>query len=162
MLAAAMAAMLAAASATSAAGDTGPADPAAETRAEFKRRDTNQDGYVSRDEARKIKGFDKAFQQADDNRDNKLDAAEFAKAQAVYDRVRTGQYLDDSMITAKVKAALLKDPVVSAFAVSVQTYRGIVMLSGFVREGSQAQRATEIAAAVQGVVTVKNALTVKS
>jgi hyperosmotically inducible protein len=46
--------------------------------------------------------------------------------------------------------------------VSVQTHKGIVLLSGFVRNGSQARRAAEIAAGVQGVVTVKNALAIKS
>lgn len=160
-IAAAIAALLVSAGAPCATSDAG-AVGSAESSAEFKRVDANRDGYVSRDEARKIKGFDKAFQQADDNRDGKLDAAEFAKAQAVHDRVRAGRYLDDSMITAKVKAALVRDPVVSAFAVSVETYKGIVLLSGFVQNGSQARRAAEIAAAVQGVVNVKNALAIKS
>jgi hyperosmotically inducible periplasmic protein len=162
MLAVAMAVWLGAAGAAGAASDAGPVDPRAQPSVEFKRLDGNGDGYVSRDEARKVKGFDKAFQQSDDNRDGKLDATEFAKAQAVYDRVRAGQYLDDSVITAKVKAALLGDPVVSAFAVSVETYKGIVLLSGFVQNGSQAKRAAQIASAVQGVVNVKNALAIKS
>jgi hyperosmotically inducible protein len=162
LIAAAMAAVLGAGAAPSAASDAGPFDAGAGSGAEFKRVDANRDGYVSRDEARKIKGFDKAFQQADDDRNGKLDAEEFTKAQAVYDRVRAGRYVDDSMITAKVKAALLRDPVVSTFAVSVETYKGIVLLSGFVRNGSQAKRAAEIAAGVQGVVNVKNALAIKS
>lgn len=159
---AALAAWLGTAGAAGGVGHSGPADPGMQPSAEFKRLDSNGDGYVSRDEARKVKGFDKAFQQADDDRNGKLDASEFTKAQAVYDRVRAGQYADDSVITAKVKAALLRDPVVSAFAVSVQTHKGIVLLSGFVRNGSQARRAAEIAAGVQGVVTVKNALAIKS
>jgi hyperosmotically inducible protein len=61
-----------------------------------------------------------------------------------------------------VKAALLKDPVVSGFAVSVETHKGVVLLSGFVQNDKQAQRAAQIASAVQGVVTVKNALAIKS
>jgi hyperosmotically inducible periplasmic protein len=157
-IAAAIAAVLTAAAPVASANDAGAGDAGAE----FRRLDANRDGYVSRDEARRIKGFEKAFQQADDNRDGKLDADEFAKAQAVHDRVRAGRYLDDSVITAKVKAALLRDPIVSAFAVSVETYKGIVLLSGFVRDRTHARRAAEIAASVQGVVTVKNALTTKS
>lgn len=124
--------------------------------------DANADGYISRAEARSIKGFEKAFQQADDNRDGRLDADEFIKAQAVHDRVRAGRYVEDSVITARVKAALLGDPIVSAFALSVETYKGIVQLSGFVKDLSQAKRAGEIAAGVQGVLTVRNALAVKS
>jgi hyperosmotically inducible periplasmic protein len=61
-----------------------------------------------------------------------------------------------------VKAALLRDPIVSAFAVSVETYKGIVLLSGFVQDRTHARRAADIAASVHGVVTVKNALTTKS
>jgi hyperosmotically inducible periplasmic protein len=160
VIAAAVAAALtgAAAAAAAAAGpEKGmPAYP------EFSKLDTNRDGFLSRDETRKIGGFDKAFKEADDNRDGKLDAAEFTKAQAIQDRVRAGQYLDDSVITARVKAALLKDPVVSAFAVSVETHKGVVLLSGFVRNDNQARRAAEIASNVQGVVTVKNALAIRS
>lgn len=159
---AAIAGMLTAAASPSGAAEAARADRRAPASAEFRELDGNRDGYVSRDEARSIKGFEKAFQQADDNRDGKLDADEFIKAQAVHDRVRAGRYVEDSVITARVKAALLGDPIMSVFAVSVETYRGIVRLSGFVKDLSQARRAGEIAAGVQGVLTVRNALTVKS
>jgi hyperosmotically inducible protein len=163
VIAAALAAALyGAAGPALAASEAGPVEAGAQPSAEFTRLDANRDGYVSRDEARKILGFEKAFKESDENRDGKLDAAEFTNAQAIHDRARAGQYIDDSVITAKVKAALLKDPVVSAFAVSVETHKGIVLLSGFVQNDSQARRAAEIASSVQGVVTVKNALAVKS
>jgi hyperosmotically inducible protein len=129
---------------------------------EFERLDANRDGYISPDEARKIRGFDKAFREADDNRDGRLDASEFVKAQSVHERIRAGNYVDDSLLTAKVKAALLKDSATSVFAVSVETHKGIVLLSGFVDNESQARRAAEIASRVEGVVDVKNGLTVKS
>ena len=150
------AALIGTAGAAQAADTKQPVSP------EFKKLDVNRDGYLSRDEARKIRDFDQAFTEADDNRDGKLDAAEFTKAQSIHDRLAAGRYIDDSVITAKVKAALLKDPAVSALAVSVETRKGTVVLSGFVDSDSQLQRATEIAAGVQGVVTVKNALVVKS
>ena len=150
------AALIGAAGAVQAAETDGQGDR------EFKKLDTNRDGYLTREEARKIRGFDKAFSEADDNRDGKLDAAEFTKAQAIHDRIVAGQFIDDSMITARIKAALLKDPAVSALAVSVETRKGTVVLSGFVESDSQLRRAAEIAAGVQGVVTVKNALVVKS
>ena len=133
-----------------------PADP------RFSKLDTNRDGYLSREEAGKVPGFDKAFSEADDNRDGKLDAAEFVKAQAIHERMTAGRYVDDSVITARVKAALLKDPNVSGIAVSVETHKGTVVLSGFVDSDSQLRRAQEIASGVPGVVSVKNGLVVKS
>jgi len=150
------AALIGAAGAVVAAETDAPVAP------EFKKFDTNQDGYLSREETRKIRGFDKAFSEADDNRDGKLDAAEFTKAQAIRERQAVGQYVGDSVITAKIKAALLKDPMVSGLAVSVETRKGTVVLSGFVDSDSQLRRAQEIAAGVQGVLTVKNALVIKS
>lgn len=136
--------------------DTGQSGP------DFNRFDSNHDGYVSRDEARQLRDFDQAFAEADDNRDGKLDAAEFTKAQSIHGREAVGNYMEDSFITAKVKAALLKDLKSRSFAVSVETRNGTVLLSGFVDDSGQVKRAADIASAVQGVVTVKNGLAVKS
>ena len=77
-------------------------------------------------------------------------------------RESTGEYIDDSTITAKVKADLVKDPDVSAAQVSVDTYKGIVQLSGFVDNQAQSQKAEEIAKQVAGVKSVKNNLVVKT
>lgn len=155
-LAAALAAGLAAPAAA-----VGPPDAAEPPSPEFRKLDLNRDGYLSREETRHIPGFDKAFKEADGNSDGRLDADEFVKAQSIHDRIRAGQYVDDSVITARVKAALLKDPSVKALAVSVETYKGTVLLSGFVESEDQARRAAEIAAGVRGVVNVKSNLTVK-
>lgn len=129
----------------------------------FQKLDTDRDGYISRDEAAKLRSsFAKAFSEADDNRDGKLDRDEFVKAQAIYDRMRAKAYIDDSVITARVKAALVKDKEVSALAVTVKTDKGVVLLSGFVDNEQQARRAQEIAAAIAGVKSVKSNLVVKS
>jgi len=154
--------MLAAALGAASVHAADPASPAPPESPSFRKTDTNRDGYVSREEAKKLPNFDRAFREADDNRDGKLDADEFLKAQAIHDRVRAEQFLDDSVITAKVKAALLKDLRLKGLVVSVETYQGTVLLSGFVKDGEQVRRAIEIAAGIEGVASVKNSLVVKS
>jgi hyperosmotically inducible periplasmic protein len=128
----------------------------------FHELDTNRDGLLSREETRALRDFDHAFTEADDNRDNRLDPDEFGKAQAIYERQRVGRVIGDGVITAKIKAALLKDPLVSTAAVNVATYRGTVQLSGFVQSERQIRRAMEVAAGVDGVIEVRNDLVVKS
>ena len=127
------------AAAAAAIGIAAPAcTPAAETPTpEFSTLDVNRDGFVSRAEASKIPDFDYAFDEGDDNRDGRLDAAEFLKAQAVHERERAGRFVQDSLITTRVKAAFLKDPVVKGTAVSVETHRGTVKLSGVVESRQQ-------------------------
>lgn len=73
----------------------------------------------------------------------------------------TGQYVDDSVITAKVKAAILEDKAVKVTQVNVETYRGIVQLSGFVDNPEMAKKAEEDARKVAGVREVKNNIIVK-
>ena len=68
----------------------------------------------------------------------------------------TGEYVDDAVITSKVKAALAADPVVKATEVQVETYRGTVQLSGFVDSRESAQKAAQIAREVKGVKEVRN------
>lgn len=73
----------------------------------------------------------------------------------------TGQYVDDSTITTKVKAAFAGDDVVKAFDVHVNTYQGEVQLSGFVDIPEQKSRAEMLAKNVAGVRSVKNSIQVK-
>jgi hyperosmotically inducible periplasmic protein len=73
----------------------------------------------------------------------------------------TGAYLDDKVVTTKVKAALLKDPEVKGLQVNVETRKGVVQLSGFVDKPEQVSRATEVTKGVEGVKSVKNDLIVK-
>ena len=76
-------------------------------------------------------------------------------------RESTGEYLDDATITTKVKAAFVRDPLVKALDVKVDTFKGAVQLSGFVDTAEQKTRAEQIAAGVNGVASVKNNITLK-
>ena len=80
---------------------------------------------------------------------------------ATEDRQSVGEYADDSVITAKVKTALASDDAASLLAVEVETFRGIVQLSGFVDDELQKLRAGELAGEVEGVRQVENSLIVK-
>ena len=71
-------------------------------------------------------------------------------------REGTGEYIDDSLITSKVKAAFAADPMVKATQVNVETFKGTVQLSGFVDSRESAEKAVEIARGVKGVKSVKN------
>ncbi len=127
----------------------------------FLQLDANHDGYVSHGEAASMGGIEQSFAAADDNRDGKLSADEFIKAEAIHERQQMAEYAEDSVITAKVKSALIKDLELKGFDVGVETYRGRVLLSGFVDDRQQAQRAVRLAAAVRGVARVENALKLK-
>lgn len=73
-----------------------------------------------------------------------------------------GEVIDDSVLTAKVKTALIDDPVAKAGDVNVESYRGVVQLGGFVDSAEQKTRATEVARSVSGVKEVRNDLRVSS
>jgi len=152
--------VLAAAGAGSAQAAPGEPTRAAPNGA-FVRMDENRDGYVSPAEAKKHGMLTAAFKEGDDNRDGRLDSDEFIKAASVDERKKVVKYVDDSVITAKVKAELLKDSLVKGVRVGVETYNGTVQLSGFVDNEQQAAKAEEIAAGVSGVRKVINNLIVK-
>ena|SRR5207248_7761605 len=73
----------------------------------------------------------------------------------------TGEYVDDSTITAKVKTALLQDPEVSGLAINVDTFKGTVQLSGFANNERERQRAATLARSVAGVQSVQNSIQLK-
>lgn len=73
----------------------------------------------------------------------------------------TGNYIDDSVITAKVKAAIIKDDTLKATEINVETFKGIVQLSGFVKSKTDINHAVEVARQVEGVKSVKNNMNVK-
>src|SRR4030043_151896 len=76
-------------------------------------------------------------------------------------RESTGEYVDDSVITTKVKSLIAADDFLKSFQISVETYKGIVQLSGFVNAQNAIDKAGEIARSVKGVTSVKNNLIVK-
>lgn len=127
----------------------------------FLRLDTDHDGFVSRAEAYRQKDFTEAFDAADKNRAGRLNPAEFAVAEAIYQRMMAAMLVDDSIITAKIKAQLLRDPEVSALEVGVETYKGRVLLSGFVDSSRQIRKAIRIASSVRGVHEVQDSLLIK-
>ncbi len=71
------------------------------------------------------------------------------------------EYVDDSMITAKVKALFVEDPTVSALRINVETFRGTVQLSGFANSSDEIRRAVQLARTVNGVSSVKNDIRLK-
>ena len=73
----------------------------------------------------------------------------------------TGEYIDDSVITTKVKAAVLNEPTLKVAEINVETFKGVVQLSGFVSDAGDVSKAAAVARGVKGVTSVKNALIVK-
>jgi len=87
--------------------------------------------------------------------------ASFAACASTPTRESTGEYVDDSVITTKVKSLLAADDFLKSFQISVETYKGTVQLSGFVGSQKAVDKAGEIARSVNGVTSVKNDLIVK-
>ena len=76
-------------------------------------------------------------------------------------RESTGQYLDDSAITTKVKAAIFAEESLKTLQITVVTFKGTVQLSGFVDSSAQVSKAGQVTRNVAGVRAVKNDLVVK-
>ena len=68
----------------------------------------------------------------------------------------TGEYIDDSMITTKVKTAILNEPDLKVSQINVETYKGVVQLSGFVDSPDAGGKAVALARSVKGVTSVKD------
>jgi hyperosmotically inducible protein len=73
----------------------------------------------------------------------------------------TGEYVDDSVITTKVKAAIFDEPSLKVAEINVETFKGIVQLSGFVSSRADMDKAVEVARGVNGVKSVKNDMQLK-
>lgn len=87
--------------------------------------------------------------------------AAFAGCQSTPENRGTVETAEDAAITAKVKTAFINDPTVKASEINVNTYRGVVQLTGFVSSNAHASRAIELAQGVNGVKSVKNDMRLK-
>ena len=87
--------------------------------------------------------------------------ATFAACASTRTRESTGEYVDDSVITTKVKSLLAADDFLKSFQIGVESFKGVVQLSGFVNSQKAVDKAVEIAGSVKGVKSVKNDLIVK-
>jgi osmotically-inducible protein OsmY len=73
----------------------------------------------------------------------------------------TGQYVDDSVLTTKVKTALFNEPMLKSMEINVKTFKGVVQLSGFVSSAAAQSKAVEVARGVAGVKSVDNDMRLK-
>lgn len=73
----------------------------------------------------------------------------------------TGEYVDDSVITTKVKAAILDESTLKVAEINVETFKGVVQLSGFVHSEAAVKKAVQVTQAVKGVKSVKNDMRIK-
>jgi osmotically-inducible protein OsmY len=73
----------------------------------------------------------------------------------------TGEYIDDTVITVKVKAAIFNDPDLKSAEINVETFKGVVQLSGFVRSEQDIRKAVALAKDIKGVKSVRNDMYVK-
>ncbi|HEX9778463.1 MAG TPA: BON domain-containing protein [Geopsychrobacteraceae bacterium] len=80
---------------------------------------------------------------------------------ATAERESTGEYVDDTVITAKVKAAIFQEETLKSLQINVESFKTVVQLSGFVGTVENANKAGEIARSINGVTSVKNDLLVK-
>ena len=73
----------------------------------------------------------------------------------------TGEYIDDSVITAKVKTEIFNDDTLKSSEINVETFKGVVQLSGFVKSEADINRAVEVTRQIKGVTGVRNDMRVK-
>ena len=73
----------------------------------------------------------------------------------------TGEYVDDTVITTKVKAAILGDASLKSAEINVETFKGVVQLSGFVNSQADINKAVELSRSIKGVNSVKNSMRLK-
>jgi len=73
----------------------------------------------------------------------------------------TGEYVDDAVITTKVKAAIFNEPTLKSAEINVETFKGVVQLSGFVNSQADISKAVSLARSVSGVTAVKNDMRLK-
>jgi hyperosmotically inducible protein len=134
--------------------------PGQAVQAQFNELDSDGDGWVSRREARRHREILKFFEEADSNKDGRLDEDEFIKAKAIAQRTAAVQFAEDTVLTARVRARLIEKDGLPSTAIHVHTRRGQVQLTGAVQTQDQSTLAAQAAAGVHGVSSVRNNLLV--
>ena len=119
--------------------------------------DKNRDGFLSKEEVAGNKELAKRFAKFDANKDGKMSVDEFIKANEDNDK----RIASDSAITTKVKTKFLTEKGIPSMAISVETYEGIVLLTGTVGSKDQIATAGKLVAGVPGVKKVDNKLAAK-
>ena len=131
--------------------------------AEFVKLDTTIDGSLTLDEASQDKLFTKQhFTDADSDKNGTLNQEEYANYKSTAQHKKVALVVDDSVITTKAKAELLATKDLKSLQISVKTYKGEVILSGFVDNAAMKEKAEQVVAKIEGVKSVKNSLVVKS
>ena len=119
--------------------------------------DKNRDGFLSKEEVAGNRELAKRLAKFDADKDGRWNVEEFVKANQDND----ARVLSDSVITTKVKTQLLAEKGVPSMSISVETYEGRVLLSGFLDSEAIKEKAGKVAAGVSGVKIVQNNLVVK-
>jgi hypothetical protein len=127
-------------------------------RADFVALDRNRDGNISKVEALANPEVYKRFAAFDMDKDGLLSQSEYALAMEDNEK----RILRDSLITARVRAALLAEKGIPSLSIAVETYEGRVQLSGFVKVPDIVSRAGRVTAGVSGVRTVHNNIGVRT
>ena len=76
-------------------------------------------------------------------------------------REGTGEYVDDTVIATKVKAAVFNDPTLKSAEINVETFKGVVQLSGFVSSRAHINKAVELTRGIKGVTSARNDMRLK-
>lgn len=130
---------------------------------EFKKLDTDSNAQLSQAEFSNDKFFTKGhFTKADINKDGALNQEEFVSYKSDAQKQAVKRVASDSLITSKAKAELLAEKDLKSLQISVKTYNGAVILSGFVDDEMSKSKAETIVSKIEGVKSVKNSLVVKS
>jgi len=130
-------------------------------RAAFKALDKNHNKKLSKIEVAGDKDAAKDFSVADKNHNGSLDEKEYIDYKSKIQQKNTKLVMSDSLITTKVKTAILAEKGLKTMQISVETHKGVVILSGFVDSATQITRAEQVAKGVEGVKSVKNSLVLK-
>lgn len=130
---------------------------------EFKQLDVDGNGTLTPTEAAKDKLFTKEhFAKADIDHDGTLDQHEYANYKSASQKKVAGVIIDDSVITTKAKAEILRTKGLKSLQISVETHKGEVILSGFVDNEAAKEKAGAVVSKIPGVKSVKNSLEIRA